>query len=81
MAPPFTVPCEGREAWFLQRSYGELNPRPPCGSPLLNHCATPTPQMFKIPNNHIEVSNSCIDRYRKTSHAMCPETTADGMQD
>ena len=25
-APPFTVPCEGCEAWFLHCSHRELNP-------------------------------------------------------
>ena len=33
-APPFTVPCEGREARFLHRSHRESNPGPSRGSPL-----------------------------------------------
>ena len=32
MAPPFTIPCEGHEAWFL---HWESNPGPSRGSPLL----------------------------------------------
>ena len=27
MAPPFTVPCEGREARFLHRPHRDPNPR------------------------------------------------------
>ena len=42
-APPFTVPCEGREAWFLHRSHRVLNPRQSCDSPLHYRCATPAP--------------------------------------
>ena len=38
--PPFTVPCEGREARFLHRSTGS-NPGPSRGSPLHYRCATP----------------------------------------
>ena len=40
-APPFTVPCEGCEDWFLHRSHRESNPGPSRGSPLHNRCATP----------------------------------------
>ena len=45
MAPPFTVPCEGREAWFLHHPQRESNPGLFCGSPLHvhNHCATSAP--------------------------------------
>ena len=42
-APPFTVPCEGREAQFLHRTHRELNPGSLRGSPLPNRCATPAP--------------------------------------
>ena len=42
-APQFTVPFEGREAWFIHRSNRESNPGPSRGSPSLYHCATPTP--------------------------------------
>ena len=37
-APPFTVPCEGREARFLHRTHQESNPGLSCGSPLHNRC-------------------------------------------
>ena len=43
MAPPFTVPCEGREARLIHRSDRELNPRPSHGSPLRYRCATQAP--------------------------------------
>ena len=42
-APPFTVPCEGREARFLNRSHRESNPGSLRGSPLNYLCATPAP--------------------------------------
>ena len=42
-APPFTVPCEGREAQFLQHSHQELNPVSSRGSPLHYRWATPAP--------------------------------------
>ena len=48
--PPFTVPCEGREARFFNRSHQESNPWPSRGSPLHHRCATPRQlhyQMFK----------------------------------
>ena len=32
-APPFTVPCEGREARQIHRSHRESNPGPSHGSP------------------------------------------------
>ena len=41
--PPFTVPCEGREARFLHRSDRESNPGPSRGSRLHYRCATPAP--------------------------------------
>ena len=41
--PPFTVPCEGREARFLHCSHQESNPGPSCGSPLHYSCATLAP--------------------------------------
>ena len=47
MAPPFTAPCEGREAWFLHCSPWESNPRPTRGSPLHYRCATPAPHKIK----------------------------------
>ena len=42
-APPFTVPCEGREARQIHRSDRELNPGPSHGSPLRYRCATRAP--------------------------------------
>ena len=42
-APPFTVPCEGREARYIHRSDRELNPGPSHGSPLRYRCATQAP--------------------------------------
>ena len=45
-APPFTVPCEEREARFLQRFHRESNPGLSRGSPLHNCCATPAPQQI-----------------------------------
>ena len=42
-APPFTVPCEGREARFLHGSHRESNPGPSRGSPLRYRCATQAP--------------------------------------
>ena len=45
-APPFTVPCEGRQAWFLHRSHQEWNPGLSRGSPLHYRCATPAPLTF-----------------------------------
>ena len=41
MTPPFTVPCDGREAGFLHRPHQESNPGPSRGSSLYYHCATP----------------------------------------
>ena len=35
-APPFTVPCEGREAQFLHRPHRESNPGSLRSSPLHN---------------------------------------------
>ena len=49
-APPFTVPCKGREARFLHPSHWELNPRPSRGSPLHYHCAMPAPLYVCIIN-------------------------------
>ena len=43
MAPPLTVPWEGREAWFLHHPYQESNHGSLRGSPLHNCCATPAP--------------------------------------
>ena len=43
MAPPFTVPCEGRVVRFLHRSHRESNPGPSRGSPLHDRCATQAP--------------------------------------
>ena len=40
-APPFTVPCKGREARFLHCSHQETNPAPSRGSPLHYRCTTP----------------------------------------
>ena len=42
-APPFTVPCKGREAQFLHRPHRELNPESLRGSPSHNRCATSAP--------------------------------------
>ena len=58
MAPPFTVPCEGREARFLLCSHLESNPRPPRGSPLHYRCATPAPLMMSIPSKVIKTAES-----------------------
>ena len=40
---PFTVPCEGREARFLNRTHQGTNPVPSRDSPLHTRCATPAP--------------------------------------
>ena len=45
-APPFTVPCEGREARYKHRSDRELNPGPSHGSPFRYRCATKAPLTF-----------------------------------
>ena len=45
-APPFTVPCEGREARCLHRSQRESNTAPSRGSPLQYRCATQAPQHY-----------------------------------
>ena len=37
--PSFTVPCEGREAWFLHGLHRESNPGLLPDSPLHNRCA------------------------------------------
>ena len=42
-APPFTVPCEGREARWIHRSHRESNPGSSRGSPLHYCCATQAP--------------------------------------
>ena len=42
-APPFTVPCIGREARFSHRSHRGSNPGPSFGSPLHYRCAMPAP--------------------------------------
>ena len=42
-APPFSVPCEGREALLLHRSHRESNPGTLHGSPLHYRSATPSP--------------------------------------
>ena len=47
-APPFTVPCEGREARLIHRSHRELNPRPSCGSQLQYRCATQIAPRFLL---------------------------------
>ena len=44
-APPFTVPCEGREALCLHQR--ESSPGPSRGSPLHYCCATPTPLLVQ----------------------------------
>ena len=41
MAPPFTVPCEGRQSRFLHRLLRESSPGSLRGSPSHNRCATP----------------------------------------
>ena len=46
-APPFTVPCEGREALFLHCSHQESNLGPSHGSPLHNRRATQAPMHLK----------------------------------
>ena len=42
-APPFTVPCEGREARQIHHSQRESNPGPSRGSPLHYRYATQAP--------------------------------------
>ena len=42
-APPFTVPCKGREARFLNHSHWESNPWPSRGSPLHYSCTMLAP--------------------------------------
>ena len=51
-APPFTVPCEGREVRFKHCSHRESNPGSSRGSLLHNRCAMPAPQkiLFKTCN-------------------------------
>ena len=44
--PPFTVPCEGREAQLINRTHWESNPGPSRGSLLHYGCATPAPTLF-----------------------------------
>ena len=44
-APPFTVPCEGREAQKIYRSQRELNPGPSHSSTLHYPCATQAPHV------------------------------------
>ena len=46
-APPFTVPCEGREARLIHRTHRESNPGLSRGSPLHFRCATPAPTVDK----------------------------------
>ena len=45
-APPFTVPCQGREARFIHRSNRESNRGPSRGSPLHYRCATQAPHVI-----------------------------------
>ena len=47
-APPFTAPCEGREARFLHRSHRKSNPGPSRGSPLHYRCASPASTHYVI---------------------------------
>ena len=47
-SPPFTVPCEGREARSIHRSHRELNPGPSRGSPLHYRCATPASESLGL---------------------------------
>ena len=42
-APPFAVPCEGREARVLHSLHRESNTGSLRGSPLHNRCVTPAP--------------------------------------
>ena len=42
-APPFTIPCVGRESRYIHCSDRELNPGPSHGSPLCYHCVTHAP--------------------------------------
>ena len=59
-APPFTVPCEGREARLIHRSDRELNPGPSHGSPLRYRCATQAPREFE--------KQYCSDNTTKRTH-------------
>ena len=47
-APPFTDPCEGREARFSHRSHRESNTGQSLGSPLHYRCATPAPLNMSV---------------------------------
>ena len=44
--PPFTVPCEGREARFLHHTHQESYPRPLRGSLWHYRCATPARLLY-----------------------------------
>ena len=46
-ASPFTVPCEGRGAWFIHCSHRESNRGLSRGSPSPYRCATPAPLLIK----------------------------------
>ena len=43
MAPPFTVPCEGREARQIHGSHRESNPGPSRARPLSYRCSRQAP--------------------------------------
>ena len=54
-APPFIIPCEGREARFLHRSNRESNPVPLRGSSLHYRCAMAAPRGLETPSSKASV--------------------------
>ena len=58
-APPFTVPCEGREARWIHHFDRELNPGPSHGSPLRYRCATQAPQRYLLIDQRMK--RACTD--------------------
>ena len=62
-APPFTVPCGGREARFLHRPYWESNPGSLRGSQLRNRCATPAPIELYFDNLNTSIVKRMISIY------------------
>ena len=54
-APPFTVPCEGREAWFLHHSHRDREPTPGRRVPV--HYTTAAPREL---HNFLTYNCTCI---------------------
>ena len=79
--PPFTVPCEGREAWFIHRSHRESNPGPLRGSLLYYCCATPTPLSHadSLCPQKITLEDQCFDNC-KTRPFLCFQFDGDGIR-